>query len=295
MLGDAESSLDDAESSLDDAESHMSFVPQDDPATARGSLAFRQKGGYNYVGPAAADAAQVPIQSSDVKVANRTIQGLAQRQNFRVVRVHVSTGYNLVEGNRRASRNGRVSDLHPKTLNDSFRNFHMVRGTRGGGWKRFAISCVPVWSVERGWGCGAPPQFDLELYAQATEAFWMRVAAVYQTKGIRIECTRLEDTVVEDVAMPGEVVQRTNPTEEQTKHKAAHADPHNELNAHQKGGKNTFGGDERARWHSNGAVGYQDFVDGDVVMDDVEMAKKRVVYVDERERESVQERFEAEN
>jgi hypothetical protein len=67
LLGDAESSLDDAESSLDDAESHMSFVPQDDPATARGSLAFRQKGGYNYVGPAAADAAQVPIQSSDVK------------------------------------------------------------------------------------------------------------------------------------------------------------------------------------------------------------------------------------
>ena len=35
---------------------------------------------------------------------------------FRVVRVHVSTGYNRVEGNRRASRNGRVSDLPPESL-----------------------------------------------------------------------------------------------------------------------------------------------------------------------------------
>jgi hypothetical protein len=32
-----------------------------------------------------------------------------QSPNFRVVRVHVSTGYNRVERNRRASRNGRVS------------------------------------------------------------------------------------------------------------------------------------------------------------------------------------------
>jgi hypothetical protein len=31
--------------------------------------------------------------------------------NVRAVRVHVSTGYNRVEGNRRASRNGRVSAL----------------------------------------------------------------------------------------------------------------------------------------------------------------------------------------
>jgi hypothetical protein len=36
-------------------------------------------------------------------------------QTFRGVRVHVSTGYNPVEGNRRASRNGRVSDLPPET------------------------------------------------------------------------------------------------------------------------------------------------------------------------------------
>jgi hypothetical protein len=34
--------------------------------------------------------------------------------SFRGVRVHVSTGYNRVEGNRRASRNGRVSDLPPE-------------------------------------------------------------------------------------------------------------------------------------------------------------------------------------
>jgi hypothetical protein len=34
-----------------------------------------------------------------------------QIPNTRAVRVHVSTGYNRAEGNRRASRNGRVSDL----------------------------------------------------------------------------------------------------------------------------------------------------------------------------------------
>jgi hypothetical protein len=33
------------------------------------------------------------------------------------VRVHVSAGYTRVEGNRRASRNGRVSDLPPETPN----------------------------------------------------------------------------------------------------------------------------------------------------------------------------------
>jgi hypothetical protein len=40
--------------------------------------------------------------------------------NFRGVRVHVSTGYNRAEGNRRALRNGRVSDLHPKSLRFAF-------------------------------------------------------------------------------------------------------------------------------------------------------------------------------
>jgi hypothetical protein len=42
-----------------------------------------------------------------------------QIPNVRVVRVHVSTGYNRVEGIRRASRNRRVSDLPPVTI----RNF----------------------------------------------------------------------------------------------------------------------------------------------------------------------------
>ena len=39
----------------------------------------------------------------------------AQRPNFRVERVHVSAGYNREEGNRRASRNGRVS-LYPTRI-----------------------------------------------------------------------------------------------------------------------------------------------------------------------------------
>jgi hypothetical protein len=40
-----------------------------------------------------------------------------------VVRLHVSTGYNRVEGNRRASRNGRVSDLPPELPNVTIRDF----------------------------------------------------------------------------------------------------------------------------------------------------------------------------
>jgi hypothetical protein len=36
--------------------------------------------------------------------------------NCRGVRVHVSTGYSRVEGNRRASRNGRVSDIPLESL-----------------------------------------------------------------------------------------------------------------------------------------------------------------------------------
>jgi hypothetical protein len=46
-----------------------------------------------------------------------------QIPNFRGVRVHVSTGYHRVEGNRRASRNGLVSDLPPEITNVSIGNF----------------------------------------------------------------------------------------------------------------------------------------------------------------------------
>jgi hypothetical protein len=42
--------------------------------------------------------------------------------HVRGVRVALGTGYNLVEGNRRASRNGRVSDLSPETPNVTIRN-----------------------------------------------------------------------------------------------------------------------------------------------------------------------------
>jgi hypothetical protein len=45
---------------------------------------------------------------------------------MRVVRVHVSTGYNRVEGNRRASRNGRVSHLPPEIPNVTIRNFFIA-------------------------------------------------------------------------------------------------------------------------------------------------------------------------
>jgi hypothetical protein len=44
-----------------------------------------------------------------------------QTPNFRGARVHVSTSYNRVEGNRRASRNGCVSDLPPEIPNVALR------------------------------------------------------------------------------------------------------------------------------------------------------------------------------
>jgi hypothetical protein len=66
------------------------------------------------------------------KVANRTAKVAqgdrnwplndGQIPNFRVVRVALCTGYSRVEGNRRASRNGRVSDLRPETPNFTIRN-----------------------------------------------------------------------------------------------------------------------------------------------------------------------------
>jgi hypothetical protein len=51
-----------------------------------------------------------------------------QIPNVRVVRVALGTGYHRVEGNRRASRNGRVSDLPPETATVTIRNFCVAVG-----------------------------------------------------------------------------------------------------------------------------------------------------------------------
>jgi hypothetical protein len=75
----------------------------------------------------------------DAKVANQFGTGDrkwpsndGQIPNSRVVRVHVSTGYNRVEGNRRASRNGLVSDLPPGIPHVTIRNFCIaVRHEKG--------------------------------------------------------------------------------------------------------------------------------------------------------------------
>jgi hypothetical protein len=53
-----------------------------------------------------------------------------QIPNCRGIRVHASTGYNRVEGNRRASRNGRVSDLHRKSLPLRFATFASLYACR---------------------------------------------------------------------------------------------------------------------------------------------------------------------
>jgi hypothetical protein len=59
---------------------------------------------------------------------------MEQIPNFRGVRVALGTGYNPAKGNRRAWRNGRVSDLPPEIPNVTIRNFSIsVRHkTRGG-------------------------------------------------------------------------------------------------------------------------------------------------------------------
>jgi hypothetical protein len=54
--------------------------------------------------------------------------------NFRGVRVHVSTGYNRVEGDRRASRNASRAISHPKSLRITIRNF-LHRCRKAEGWK----------------------------------------------------------------------------------------------------------------------------------------------------------------
>ena len=81
-------------------------------------------------GPAAEDGDQVRggfgvhASHSDAKVTNRDFEVWRDRgwplndgriPNPNIARVRVSTGYHRVEGNRRASRNGPVSDLPPET------------------------------------------------------------------------------------------------------------------------------------------------------------------------------------
>ena len=63
--------------------------------------------------------------------------------NSRGVRVHASTGYHRVERNRRASRNGRVSDLPPEIPHVTIRNFsHRCVYPRSS--HRLILFCRPV-------------------------------------------------------------------------------------------------------------------------------------------------------
>jgi hypothetical protein len=71
-----------------------------------------------------------------------------QIRSFRGVRVHVSTSYNRVEGNRRASRNGRVSALPPEIPTVTIRNCVI----RLGGERR-ACSAVRERPSQRGVRC----------------------------------------------------------------------------------------------------------------------------------------------
>jgi hypothetical protein len=126
-------------------------------------------------------------------------------------------------------------------------------------------------------GCSAARQFDLELYAQATEEFWLRLAAVYQKMGIRIACSRQADTVVEDVALPGEVTQRTNPeVAPAAPPRRGAAVPNKQMTAE---------GDERARWHGNKAEQNHQLIEEDTIdstlyyLDPMEAEQKRLTEV----------------
>jgi hypothetical protein len=70
----------------------------------------------------------------------------------RAVRVHVSAGYNRVEGNRRASRNGRVSDLPPEIPTERFATFSSLYST-------YVVPCcarrLPSGLTGRGWRDGS--------------------------------------------------------------------------------------------------------------------------------------------
>jgi hypothetical protein len=87
-----------------------------------------------------------PAAYSDGKHANRNARVCArgdikwslndgQIPNSRGVRVALGTGYDRVEGNRRASRNGRVSDLSPEIPHVTIRDFFIAvqRADRSGG------------------------------------------------------------------------------------------------------------------------------------------------------------------
>jgi hypothetical protein len=67
-----------------------------------------------------------------------------QIANPNASRVALGTGYHRVKGNRRASRNGPVSDLHPKPLKSRFATFASLYATEGG---RVAPPPATLWAV----------------------------------------------------------------------------------------------------------------------------------------------------
>jgi hypothetical protein len=70
-----------------------------------------------------------------------------QSPHFRGVCVHVSTGYNRVEGSQRASRNGLVSDLPPEIPPVTIRTFlHRCRALPG----KYTFSYPPLLILLRG-------------------------------------------------------------------------------------------------------------------------------------------------
>jgi hypothetical protein len=125
------------------------------------------------------ESAVQPMRGKNA-VANRNVRGLTrgdrkrplndgQTPNVRVVRVHVGTGYNRGEGNRRASRSGRVSDLsHPKPPTLRFATlFIAVRRSPA---PRPPTRCLPCL-----WRRGRSRLTDTPLSSQGVSITWVRV------------------------------------------------------------------------------------------------------------------------
>jgi hypothetical protein len=122
-LGDTKSSLGDTKSSLGDTKRWLG-APQ-----SRSSGGERRAEPERRRGPDYAVAVRIP--RSDVRKLRigRLARGdrqwpldNGQSPNSPGVRVHASTGYNRVEGIRRASRNGLVSALPPEIPHVTIRN-----------------------------------------------------------------------------------------------------------------------------------------------------------------------------
>jgi serine/threonine protein kinase len=123
------------------------------------------------------DAVRWP--SATGQVANRNRLGFGTRgdrkgslndgqiPHLRVVRVHASTGYSRVEGNRRAARNRLVSDLPPENPHVTISQlFHRCMDRRRARRTANAVTAQPLFSGGRGLAICSRRGFEGDWFTQ---------------------------------------------------------------------------------------------------------------------------------